>query len=127
MVLKLQHNMNKILVWHLLSCSTCQRILKELNLNEKNSTMVDIKEQNISKDELEHIQSSLNSTYEELFNKRAMKFKLIKENFKSDEDYKKGILEEYTFLKRPIIKINENYFVGNSKKVIESTKEKLSY
>ncbi len=117
--------MKEIKVWHLQNCSTCQRILQELNLNEYNADLINIKEKNISKDELEKIQKLLNCTYEELFNKRAMKFKSIKDSFKVDEDFKEGILNEYTFFKRPVIQIGDNYFVGNSKKTVESAKEEL--
>jgi len=37
-------------------------------------------------------------------------------------DYKKYILDEYTFLKRPVILINDEIFIGNSKKIIEQAK-----
>ena len=40
----------------------------------------------------------------------------------SEEDYKKYILEEYTFLKRPFIILNDEVFVGNSKATIEAVK-----
>lgn len=117
--------MKEIKIWHLQNCSTCQRILLELNLNEDNAELINIKEQNINQKELENIKKVLNCTYEELFSKRAMKFKAIKDSFKVDEDYKQGILDEYTFLKRPVIQIGDNYFVGNSKKIVEAAKEEL--
>lgn len=102
------------------------RILKELNLNESNSTLIDIKKNNISATELEAIQKHLKCLYEELFNKRAQKFKVIKNSIINDEDFKELILQEYTFLKRPIIQIGEEYFVGNSKAVVEDAKQKLN-
>jgi arsenate reductase len=37
-----------------------------------------------------------------------------------EADYRKYILEEYTFLKRPVIWIGEEIFVGNTKKTVES-------
>lgn len=117
--------MKKIKVWHLANCSTCQRILQELSLNDENAELINIKEKNISKEELESIQKSLNCSYEELFSKRAMKFKTLKDSLKSDEDFKQGILGEYTFLKRPVIQINDNFFVGNSKKIVQLAKEEL--
>jgi arsenate reductase len=43
----------------------------------------------------------------------------------SEEDFKKYILEEYTFLKRPVIMIDEKIFVGNAKKTIEEIKKAL--
>ena len=44
----------------------------------------------------------------------------------SEDDYKKLILEEYTFLKRPAFIIGEKSFVGNSKKVVAALKEHLT-
>jgi arsenate reductase len=37
----------------------------------------------------------------------------------TEEDYKKYILEEYTFLKRPFIINGEEVFIGNAKKEVE--------
>jgi arsenate reductase len=36
------------------------------------------------------------------------------------------ILDEYTFLKRPVIIIDQEIFIGNSKKSVEALKEKLN-
>ena len=38
----------------------------------------------------------------------------------SEKDYRQLILDEYTFLKRPVIIINDKIFIGNSKKNVES-------
>lgn len=115
-----------IKVWYLENCSTCQRILAELGLDSSNSELINIKEQNISKSELELIKNTLNCSYEDLFSKRAMKYKTLKDSFNSDEEFKEGILEEYTFLKRPVIQIESDFFVGNSKKTVEFAKERLN-
>jgi arsenate reductase-like glutaredoxin family protein len=37
----------------------------------------------------------------------------------SEHDYKRLILEEYTFLKRPVLVIDDHIVVGNSKAAIE--------
>ena len=42
-----------------------------------------------------------------------------------EADYKKYILEEYTFLKRPVFIIDDVIFIGNSKKEIEKVAQKL--
>ena len=42
--------------------------------------------------------------------------------FKNVDDYKKYILEYYTFLKRPVILLNNQIFIGNSKKTVEAAK-----
>ncbi|MDH6602214.1 arsenate reductase-like glutaredoxin family protein [Myroides gitamensis] len=54
-------------------------------------------------------------------NKRAQLYKArgLKDQNLQEEDYKNLILEQYTFLNRPVIVIDEAVFVGNSKKVVE--------
>ncbi len=81
----------------------------------------DIKTNNISEEQLEAMQQ-LSGSYESLFSRRAQKYKALglKEKTLTEEDYKRYILEEYTFLKRPVVLINNQIFVGNSKKVTEA-------
>ena len=43
----------------------------------------------------------------------------------NEDDYRKYILMEYTFLKRPVFVIGDKIFIGNSKKTVESLKEFL--
>ena len=49
----------------------------------------------------------------------------LKESRLSDSDYKALILEEYTFLKRPVIILEGKIFIGNSKQVVKSVSEEL--
>ncbi|MDF1866530.1 MAG: hypothetical protein P1U70_16970 [Saprospiraceae bacterium] len=67
-------------------------------------------------------------SYESLFSRRAMKYKAwdLKNKDLSEKDYKNYILEEYTFLKRPVFLIGEEIFVGNTKKVVEAVAKALS-
>lgn len=44
----------------------------------------------------------------------------------TEADYKKYILEEYTFLKRPVIVVGKKIFVGNSKQTVAAAKAALS-
>lgn len=117
--------MNKI--WFLSTCDTCKRILDGLGgretLEKRGFDFHDLKNNPISKEELEMIQEGSEMSYEELFNKRSRQYS--KDMFSKDEEFKQGILEEYTFLKRPIISYGDNVFVGNSKKVVESAKENI--
>jgi len=112
-------------IHHLSTCSTCQRIIKELN-NGEGFEMQDIKENNISETELDAIKEKVGS-YEALFSKRAMKYRSMGLNDMdlTEKDYRKYILEEYTFLKRPFILIGDEVFIGNSKKVVEQVKAAL--
>ncbi|MDG1147413.1 MAG: ArsC/Spx/MgsR family protein [Crocinitomicaceae bacterium] len=108
--------MKKIL--YLKSCSTNQRILKEINPG-KDVILQNIKEQNIDEETLDFLKEKVGS-YEALFSKKAMKYRGLglNEMNLSEADYKKYILEEYTFIKRPYFIHEDEVFIGNSKRVV---------
>lgn len=112
-------------IYHLGSCSTCQRILKELAPLD-GVQLQEIKSEPITPDQLEEM-VALSDDHESLFSKRAMLFRQrgLHEKELSENDYKKLILEHYTFLKRPVILVDGQIFVGNSKKVVQAAKEAL--
>ncbi|MEL7064780.1 MAG: ArsC/Spx/MgsR family protein, partial [Bacteroidota bacterium] len=64
---------------------------------------------------------------EALFSRRAMKYRALglHEQELSEEDYRQHILDEYTFLKRPVIIVGDQIFVGNTKKVVAAAKEAI--
>ena len=70
---------------------------------------------------------SLSNSYEALFNKRAKKYKEmgLKNELIIEKEYRQFILDEYTFLKRPVFILDQQIFIGNSKKEIERLKTKL--
>lgn len=109
-------------IYHLSSCSTCQCILKEINPSA-DVELIDIKVQNIDPETLDWIKSKVGS-YEALFSKRAMKFKSMGLNQMqlTEADYRKYMLEEYTFLKRPFMIFGEQVFIGNAAKEVEKAK-----
>ena len=109
-------------IYHLASCSTCVRIIKELNPKPED-VLQNIKTDKITETEIDEMKS-LSGSYESLFSKRAMKYKALdlKNKNLSENDYRQYILDEYTFLKRPVIIVDDNIFVGNSKKVVEAAK-----
>tara|TARA_B100000780_G_scaffold228201_1_gene167567 strand:+ start:709 stop:1062 length:354 start_codon:yes stop_codon:yes gene_type:complete len=111
--------------FYLSSCSTCLRILKELN--QSDFILQDLKKNPVTTEQLNEMYSKT-SSYEALFNKRAQKYKTLglKEKNLKEKDLKNLILAEYTFLKRPVFLIDDILFVGNSKKVITSLKAYLS-
>ncbi|MFN5182243.1 MAG: arsenate reductase family protein [Bacteroidota bacterium] len=116
--------MNKI--YYLSACSTCQKIIKELGINEQNFLIQDIKTTKITLKELDEMKK-LSGNYETLFSRVAMKYRSmgLNEMKLGENDYKKYILEEYTFLKRPVMIINGKIFIGNSKKNVEAAKAEL--
>lgn len=111
-------------VYFLQTCDTCRRILKEVNLEgfEKQ----EIKSNPITIAQLEELYS-FSKSYEALFNKRAKLYREmdLKNQELTEKDFKQYILDEYTFLKRPVFIIDNEFFIGNSKKTVESLKEKL--
>ncbi|MCO6501179.1 MAG: hypothetical protein J5I47_12495 [Vicingus serpentipes] len=105
-------------IYYLSTCSTCIRIIKELGL-DNSFEFQDIKTVKITEKQLEQM-AKMSGSYESLFSRKAMKYKSmgLKEKSLSESDYKKLMLEEYTFLKRPVIIVNDKIFIGNSKNVI---------
>ena len=104
--------MNKI--YYLASCDTCRKIIKSL---PKGNDLVfrDIKQNPITEEELEEMHQ-LSGSYEALFSKKAVLYKSmdLKNKALAEADYKKLILEHYTFLSRPVFVINGGVYIGNS-------------
>lgn len=115
--------MNKI--YHLATCSTCKRIIKQLQLPE-NFEKQDIKTEPITVKQLEALQK-LSGSYEILFSKRANLYKErnLKNETLTEADYKQFILEHYTFLKRPVVVVGDNIFIGNAKSEVEKAKKAI--
>lgn len=112
-------------IYHLSTCNTCQRIIGELN-GGKGFELQDIKTDRITPQQLDEMKA-LAGSYESLFSRRAMKYRSmgLHEQDLSEADYRRLILEEYTFLKRPVALIDGEIFVGNSKKAVAAAKSKL--
>lgn len=112
-------------LYHLSTCSTCKRIINDLNL-PSDIAQQDIKNMPITKEQLQEL-AHLSGTYEALFNKRSRLFLAQKkEGFQPDESaYKRMLLEHYTYLKRPVFVIGGQIFIGNSTKTIDQVKSAL--
>ncbi len=67
-------------------------------------------------------------SYEALFSRRAVKYteQGLKDKKLNEKDYRELILEEYTFLKRPVAIAGDSIFVGNEKKTIDALKKMLN-
>lgn len=111
--------------YYLKTCDTCKRILKEVNTD--GFELQEIKTNPLTAPQLQEMYALTNS-YEGLFNKRARLYKSegLKDKNLTETDFKELLLKEYTFLKRPVFIVDDIIFVGNSKKVVESLKEKLN-
>ena len=111
--------------YYLSSCSTCDRILKEVK--DHHFQLQDIKSDVITEEQIDQMYQFTDS-YEALFSKRARKYKSmgLKDQNLKEEDFKNLILEEYTFLKRPVFLVGHEIFVGNSNKTIDALKKCLA-
>lgn len=109
-------------VYFLATCNTCTRILKEVNL--EGFEQQEIKSNPITAAQLDELYR-LSKSYEALFNKRARLYRELdlKNKNLTELEFREHILNEYTFLKRPVFVIGEEIFIGNSKKVVEALKE----
>lgn len=113
-------------IYYLKTCDTCKRILKQIK-NIDQFQLQDIKEESITVKQVEEMYA-LTGSYETLFSKRAKLYKEmgLKDEKLTENDFKRYILEHYTFLARPVIIYNDQIFVGNSPKNIEAMLEEVN-
>ena len=111
-------------IYHLGNCTTCQAIIKETGIDKKGFDMQDIKFEKITPKQLDEMKKMAGS-YEALFSRRAMKYKELglKDKKLEEKDYRKFILDEYTFLKRPVVIMDDKIFTGSEKKNVEALKK----
>ena len=103
-------------IYYLSSCSTCARIMGDLKIRSKGFELQDIKTEKITPKQLDELKK-LAGSYEALFSRIAMKYRQLGLNNKTltEKDYRSYILEEYTFLKRPVIVVGDQIFIGSAK------------
>ncbi len=101
-------------IYYLASCDTCRKIIKSLPKGH-NLVFHDIKQDPITVAELEQMHE-LSGSYEALFSKKAQLYKSmdLKNKSLTEDDFKKYILEHYTFLSRPVFIIGGKIFIGNT-------------
>ncbi|MFT6053416.1 MAG: arsenate reductase [Roseivirga sp.] len=86
----------------------------------------DIKSDKMTANQIDELKV-LSGTYESLFSRKAMKFRAmgLNEMKLSESDYRNYLLEEYTFLKRPVFIVDNQIFVGNAKKTVEEVAQAI--
>lgn len=104
-------------IYYLKTCDTCIRILKEMDTS--GFILQEIKTEPITVKQLDELYAFTKS-YEALFSRRAKKYKQmdLKNQELTEKDYRQLILDEYTFLKRPVIINGNEVYAGNNKKRI---------
>ncbi|MBK9107860.1 MAG: hypothetical protein IPM92_05625 [Saprospiraceae bacterium] len=110
--------MKKIKVFHLTHCGTCKKILNSFDTSV--CSLQDIKETKIKADELDKM-AKLIGSYEALFSRKAVKYQTmgLKDKVLTEKDYRKLILEDYTFLKRPVMWSGKTVLAGHTKEAIQ--------
>ena len=113
-------------IYHLASCTTCQGIIDDFGKLASTFEKQDIKTQPITVEQLAQMKEMAGS-YEELFSRRALKYREwgLNEKKLTEEDYQKFILEEYTFLRRPVVINEDKIFIGNAPKTVALAKASM--
>jgi arsenate reductase (glutaredoxin) len=108
-------------VFHLSNCGTCQKIIQDHQLKEQGFEFQDIKSEPITAAQIDAMKK-MSGSFESLFSRRAIKYKSLglKDRKLTEKDYRSFILEEYTFLKRPVIIDGNQIFVGSDPKNLKS-------
>lgn len=106
-------------IYYLSTCDTCAKIIAQIKA-PKDVELIDVKATNIDGETLDWIKEKV-GYYEALFSKRALKYRGLglHEMELSEADYRKYMLEEYTFLKRPFVIYNDHVWIGNTAKVVQ--------
>jgi arsenate reductase len=112
-------------VYHSATCTTNQRIMKEVKPG-KDFIIQDIRSEPITEKQIDEM-AKLAGSYEALFSRIAIKYRVLGLNEKklTEKDYRKYILQEYTFLKRPVFIIGNEIFIGNAPKTIDKVIAKM--
>lgn len=103
-------------IFHLGTCTTCQEIIKTTGLDKAGLRVREIKGDAITPAELDAMKEMAGSC-EALFSRRAIKYKEmgLKDKKLTEKDYRDLILQEYTFLKRPVVVMGGKIFIGSEK------------
>jgi arsenate reductase len=112
-------------IYYLSTCDTCKRILAQWNTD--GCTLQDIKTEPMTAAQVDEM-IALAGSAEVLFSKRARKYKELglKDKNLSEVDIRQLIIDEYTFLKRPVLVLEDQIFIGNSKKVVDAAAAALA-
>jgi arsenate reductase len=113
-------------IYHLANCTTSQAIIKATGIVKKGFDMQDIKFEKITPAQIDEMKAMAGS-YEALFSRRALKYRewKLKDKKLTEKDYRRYILDEYTFLKRPVVVVDDKIFAGSERKTVEALKRAL--
>jgi len=109
-------------VFYLKTCGTNKKIMAPLDLSDWE--LHEIKSNPVTEEELAEMYEKTKS-YEALFSKKSTQIKARGIDIKSlkEKDFKKLLLEHYSFLKRPVFITDKEIFVGSDKDNLERLNE----
>jgi arsenate reductase len=113
-------------IYYLSTCSTCKRIMNEVGEQLAGFEVQDIKKKKITEEQINQMKSMCGS-YEQLFSRRSRSYQArgLAEKNLTEADFRSLILEDYTFLKRPVFIVEDQIFIGNDPKTIASLQQSL--
>lgn len=111
-------------IYYLKTCDTCRKIMRSLPLQD--FTFQEIKTEPVTAAQLEQMKA-LSGSYEALFSRRSKKYTAmdLKDQDLQEQDFRQLLLEEYTFLKRPVVILDDQIFIGSADKNMDSLKKAL--
>ncbi len=112
-------------IFYLSSCSTCKRILKVWQPSS-DVDLQDLKKTPLDAHSLAQLYEHTGS-YEALINKRAQFFKQNNRSSKSlsESESRELLLTHYSLLKRPVLVLGAQIFIGNSPKTVSDAQKAL--
>ena len=114
-------------VYYLKNCNTSKRVIKEVGI-DSSFVIRDIKEKKLTPEEVGFL-AEIAGSYQALFSKKARKYREYNLHLKNltENDYKMYLLEDYTFLKRPTIVIDNKIFIGSHKNTVKQLAYHLAH
>ena len=99
-------------IYQLNTCDNCRKLIKAFS-EAAEYEIIDINSAGIDAESLDFMKE-LSGSYEALFSKRAIKYKTLglKDKKLSEVEMRQFILDEYTFLKRPVRVDGNTIFIG---------------
>ncbi len=114
-------------VFYLPSCDSCRKIIKAISPKAQ-LVYHDIKQDPLTELQLQELQA-LAGSYEALFSRKAQLYKAynLKNQILTEVDYKRYLLEHYTFLARPVFMIENQVYIGNKPEIVAKALAALAH
>ena len=107
-------------IYFISPCDTCQRVLATVQ-SLADWKLRELKEEPLTEAEVDQL-AELAGGYEPLFSRRARLYRSrgLHEQELSEADYRRLILEHYTFLNRPVMVADDQIFIGSAPKTVSA-------